>query len=119
MRTLLDANVVLRYLLHDDENQYVEAERAIGGGAFLLPEVLAEVVYVLVGVYSVPRSEIASRLQVLVGEILSDHPEVLKYALATYGATKLDFIDCILVAYNANIGDRVVSFDKKLNKLLR
>ena len=48
MRKLVDANVVLRYLLHDDENQFPTAERTIHGGAYLLPEVLAEIVYVQV-----------------------------------------------------------------------
>ena len=42
MRTLVDANVVLRYMLRDDKNQFPTAERTIQEGAFLLPEVLAE-----------------------------------------------------------------------------
>ena len=69
MRTLVDANVVLRYILHDDEALYPTAEQTMREGAYLLPEVLAEVVYVLFGVYSVPRAELASRLQVLVNEV--------------------------------------------------
>ena len=50
MRTLVDANVVLRYMLCDDETMSGKAEQAIRDGAYLLPEVLAEVVYVLFGV---------------------------------------------------------------------
>ena len=119
MRTLVDANVVLRYMLHDDETQYPLAEQTVRDGAYLLPEVLAEVVYVLLGVYSVPREEIASRLQLLVREVLSEHPEILETALSTFGATKLDFVDCLLAAYNRHLEDKVVSFDRKLNKLLR
>ena len=119
MRTLVDANVVLRYMLHDDEAQFPVAEQAIRNGAYLLPEVLAEIVYVLLGVYSVPREELASRLQLLVNEVQSEHPEILETALSTFGATKLDFVDCLLAAYNKHIGDRVVSFDRKLNKLLQ
>ena len=118
MRTLVDANVVLRYMLHDDDEMYPAAERAIRDGAFLLPEVLAEVVYVLSGVYSVPREELASQLQLLVKEVSSEHPDVLDTALATFGTTKLDFVDCLLVAYNNHLHDKVVSFDRKLNRLL-
>ncbi len=44
MRTLVDANIVLRYMLRDDDNQFPTAEQAIRNGAYLLPEVLAEVV---------------------------------------------------------------------------
>ena len=119
MRKLVDANVVLRYLLHDDENQFPTAERTIHGGAYLLPEVLAEIVYVLRDVYSIPREEIASRLQLLTDEVLSEHPEILKSALALFGATKLDFVDCLLASYNNHLGDEVVSFDRKLNRLVR
>ena len=119
MRTLVDANVVLRYMLSDDETQYPVAEQTIRNGAYLLPEVLAEVVYVLLGVYSVPREEIASRLQLLVKEVQAEHPEILETALSTFGATKLDFVDCLLAAYNNHLGDNVVSFDRKLNRLLR
>ena len=119
MRTLIDANVVLRYMLHDDETKFPVAEKTIREGAYLLPEVLAEVVYVLLGVYSVPREEIASRLQILVKEVQTEHPEVLVTALTTFGTTSLDFVDCLLAACNTHLGDKVVSFDSKLNRLLR
>ena len=119
MRTLVDANVVLRYLLHDDVDQFPIAEQTIREGAYLLPEVLAEVVYVLLGVYSVPRAEIASQLQLLTKEVQSEHPEILTTALATFGTTRLDFVDCLLAAYNTHLGDSVVSFDRKLNRLLK
>ena len=74
MRTLVDANVVLRYMLRDDKTQSPMAERTIREGAYLLPEVLAEIVYVLLGVYSVPREELAERLQILVKEVPSVQP---------------------------------------------
>ena len=119
MRTLVDANVVLRYMLHDDDALYATSEQTMHEGAYLLPEVLAEGVYVLLGVYSVPREELASRLQLLVNEAQSEHPKVLETALATFGATKLDFVDCLLAAYNEHLGDAVVSFDRKLNRLLK
>ncbi|MBQ6139866.1 MAG: PIN domain-containing protein [Kiritimatiellae bacterium] len=118
MRTLVDANILLRYMLHDDDSMFKVAEQTICNGAFLLPEVLAEVVYVLLGVYSVPRGELASQLQILTREVQSEHPKVLDTALATFGSTKLDFVDCLLVAYNRQLGDKVVSFDRKVNRLL-
>ena len=119
MRKLVDANVVLRYMLHDDKNQFQTAERTIREGAYLLPEVLAEIVYVLRDVYSIPREDIASRLQLLVDEVQSEHPDVLKSALERFGSTKLDFVDCLLVSYNNHLGDPVASFDRKLNRLLK
>ena len=46
MRTLVDANILLRYMLHEDDSMFKVAEQTICNGAFLLPEVLAEVVKV-------------------------------------------------------------------------
>ena len=119
MRTLVDANVVLRYMLHDDPSRAAIAEQAIREGAFLLPEVLAEVVYVLRDVYSIPKDSISSQLQLLVDEVQSDNPGILKTALATFGSTNIDFVDCLLVSYNNHFGDKVVSFDRKLNRKLQ
>ena len=119
MRTLVDANIVLRYLLRDDDAMFQTAERTVREGAFLLPEVLAETVYVLLGVYSVPRDELASQLRLLTKEVQSEHPGILDTALETFGSTKLDFVDCLLAAYNKHLGDKVVSFDRKLNRLLK
>ena len=118
MRILLDANAVLRYLLNDNAKMAEKAKSAIEYGAYLLPEVLAEVVYVLDGVYAVPRTEVALRLAGFTEEVESAHPGVLRKALATFGARKLDFVDCLLAAYHAECGDSVFTFDKDLKKLL-
>lgn len=118
MRRLIDANVALRYLLHDDGTMFAVAEKSIREGACLLPEVLAEIVYVLYGVYEVEREEIAAKLCDFVDEVLTEYPDVLKSALETFGKTKLDFVDCILAAYHRRLGDEVLTFDRKLKKLL-
>lgn len=118
MRILLDANAALRYLLGDEPAMAEKTKQAIGFGAFLLPEVLAEIVYVLSGVYAVPRAELAEKLDAFLDEVQCDRPAVLRKALATFGAKKLDFVDCLLFAYHAEEGDAVVTFDKDLRKLL-
>ena len=118
MRVLLDANAALRYLLGDEPAMAEKTKQAIGFGAFLLPEVLAEIVYVLSGVYEVPRAELAEKLGGFLDEVQCDQPAVLRRALATYGAKKVDFVDCLLLAYHTELGDTVVTFDKDLRKLL-
>ena len=50
---VLDANVILRYLLNDNEAMAREAESIIKTEVTMVPiEVIAEVVYVLKGVYA-------------------------------------------------------------------
>ena len=67
-RKLVDANVILRYLLRDDENLFQKAsevlEKARTGGekVVVLESVLTECVYVLLKIYRVGRSTIAEKL---------------------------------------------------------
>ena len=82
MAKLVDANVILRHLLRDVEEQSAQARIIIAGGAFTTTEVQAEVVYVLQGVNKVPRGRIAEALTALLGEVLTDHADVMEKALA-------------------------------------
>jgi len=118
MKKLIDANVILRYLLGDHSQRSEEAKKVIEDGAFTLPEVLAEVVYVLKGVYQVGRTEIAKTLIEFLDEIGIDNQEAMCEALAIFSETSLDFVDCILIARHRVLGDEVMSFDKKLNRML-
>ncbi|MBR2676832.1 MAG: PIN domain-containing protein [Solobacterium sp.] len=116
MNNLLDANAILRYLLNDIEEQAETVEKAIKNGAYTIPEVMAEVVYVLSGVYECERKEIADTIRVLLDEIdISDKPVILS-ALDLFGSTNLDYVDCILVARAVVLNENVLTFDKKLTK---
>ena len=67
---LIDANVILRYLLNDHEEMSMKAKNLIASGtAYTKPEVIAEVVYVLKGVYTIERKEIRSFLYTLLKDI--------------------------------------------------
>lgn len=58
MKRLIDANVILRYLMKDHPELSEKARQMIEEGAFTLPEVVAEVVYVLRGMYKIGRIEV-------------------------------------------------------------
>lgn len=119
---LPDTNVVLRYLLHDHETHYAQANEffeAVREGrrqAILLEGVLVECVYVLTKFYQVPRAEAAAKLHDLLqykGMHNADRQELLD-ALKRYAETKLDIVDCILLAKNADGQTEVFSFDADL-----
>lgn len=95
-----------------------EAKNVIRNGAFTLPEVLAEVIYVLKGVYQVGRTEIAKTLIEFLDEITVDNQESMCEALSLFSETSLDFVDCVMIARHRILNEDVVSFDKKLNKML-
>ncbi|MBR5914292.1 MAG: PIN domain-containing protein [Selenomonadaceae bacterium] len=115
---LIDANVILRYLLNDIEDMANEAKKVIDSGAWTLPEVIAEVVYVLKSVYKVDRKEIANAILEILKEIEIEHKNVMNEALKIFSETNLDFVDCILIAYNKVENIEIFSFDKKLNNKL-
>ena len=116
---ILDTNMVLRYLLNDNREMADEAERVIKEGSVLLTiEVIAEVVYVLKGVYSIERGQIASCLLEFLSEVNILEEKVVRLGLEIYAEQNLDFVDCILYAYNRVKGNEVKKFDKKLLRLI-
>ena len=51
--------------------------------------------------------------------VLNDNEkDVLKLGLETYAENNLDFVDCILYAYKSLKNYDVLTFDKKLKRLL-
>lgn len=120
MRTLIDANVILRYLLEEDAESADAAERIIRNGAVLLAEVACEVVYVLSGFYEMPRTEICGYLTGFIDEVCCPDADVLKTALFIYKKRgKLDFVDAILAARHQVDSDLVETFDRKLANALK
>ena len=118
MRKLIDANVILRYLLNDDVIQSEKATMIITEGAYTLSEVIAEVVYVLQGVYKVGRPQIKETLTALFDEIYIENEPIIKEALKLYADEKIDYVDGILVARARYLNEPVFTFDKKLNSLI-
>ena len=116
---LIDANVILRFLIGDDQNMKALAQEVIGSGkSRTLPSVLAEVIYVLNGYYEVERSTIRDTLKGLLEHVGIEYPDVIKSALDYYADRNMDFVDAILISRARILGETVYSFDKKLNKLI-
>lgn len=117
---MLDTNIVLRYLLNDNEQMAEEAEAIIKEeSAWVTAEVMAEVVYVLKRVYAIGRDTIKASLLDFLSEVQAEEMEVIKFGLMVYCEKNLDFVDCILYAYHEVRGYEVRTFDKKLKQLLQ
>ncbi len=116
---LIDANVILRYILNDNKEQYDKAVLVIAEGAFTLPEILAEVVYVLKGVYNTEKSEVCDSLLKVLELVHIENKSAMVEAIKVYRDTSLDFVDCILIGRNRILGNKVFIFDEKLNKRLQ
>lgn len=116
---IFDANMILRYLLNDNEEMVNQAKQyLIVGNVKVTIEVIAEVVYVLKGVYKMERQKIAEKIIAFLELVECKEREVLCLALNIYGKENLDFVDCVLYAYNRIEKSEIATFDKKLLQLL-
>ena len=116
---LIDANPILRYLLNDIPEQADETEQKIKEGAYTLPEVLSEVIYVLIKVYKAPKNIVCDSLLRVLELIQVNDKDMILYAFDLFRNYSLDFVDCILIAHNHLAHEKVFSFDKKLNNKLK
>ena len=88
-------------------------------GACTSPEFVAECVYVLGGtVYGFDRTDVANTMTALLDDIACEYEAAVRYALELYRNHTLDFADCMLAARFVVEGTPVLTFDKKLNRLL-
>ena len=120
--TIVDANIILRYVLDDQEELSTKAAQILENNQVTLPIAVAcEVVFVLQKVYEVERDKIQEALKGLVEEelVFLEKPELLLKVLDCYRETRFDFVDCLLWAYSQVDSEIVFTFDKKLDKYIK
>ena len=124
VKKLIDANVILRYLLKDDEVLFKKAssllEKVKGGEeSVIIPEcVLAECVYVLLKIYKVERRIVSEKLQGLFSYkgMVNPDKKVMIDSLTLFGQTQLSIVDCILCARVMDSRSELFTFDDELKK---
>ncbi len=118
---IVDANVILRYLLDDHPKFSAKATEIIANNDIFMPyEVLCEVVYVLQKVYQVKKEEIQFTICDLIQNdiVFTDHDDTLVHAMELYFEKNIDIVDAILCAYSKINSFEIKTFDKKLQKCL-
>ncbi|MBR0038972.1 MAG: PIN domain-containing protein [Lachnospiraceae bacterium] len=119
MLKIIDTNYAIRYIIQDNFDQAVTAKEMIDDGAYLLPESLVEMVYVLSKVYNAERRDIYFAIIDLLQDVEMIDKPIYENAARIYGRTKLDYVDCILVVRHKLLNDKIYTFDKKLEKELK
>jgi predicted nucleic-acid-binding protein len=108
----------LRYITHDIAEQADIVENLLlSREIFVAPEVIMEVVYILTKSYGYTRDETIKGIL----DFLDDadyHNAYITNVLKTFGATKLDFVDCLLLEYSKHPEYEVFTFDKTLKKMI-
>lgn len=118
MQKQIDANVILRYLMHDDDEKYIVSKSFMNKNSIVSAPVIAEVVYVLKGVYKISKEEIVESLIALSKEIAFENARVVIEALKNYEILNIDFVDCYLLARRKILNEEIITFDSKLKKEL-
>ena len=117
----IDANVILRYILDDHTELSPTAKEIIDSSeVFITTEVLAEVVYVLSGVYHVDRKTVRNTLTAFISDSCCDFtkPDVILKSLDLFADTKLDYVDCVLAGYAIIDDAEIETFDKQLQNVI-
>ena len=117
--TRIDTNYIIRYFMNDNVEMAKLAENILTTETvFISNEVLAEVVYVLIGVYSISKNEVSDMLtQLIAFENINTLDDFITIkSLQIFKEKNIDFVDCLLCAYSEN--DTIKTFDKKLLKCI-
>ena len=122
----VDTNVLVRFLVRDDESQFEKARKLIkrevaaGRRVFVSQLVILETEWVLRSRYSLPKILIIEAISGLLdaADVRFEDEPAVEEALFIWKDTTADFADCLIGAKNRRLCCRVTAtFDVKASKL--
>jgi predicted nucleic-acid-binding protein len=122
----IDTNVLVRYLVRDDQSQYDKARRLInrevGHGEPILISLLVmlETEWVLSSRYGLANAEIVIAFSALLdaAELVFEDEPSIEHAIYSWKNSVAEFADCLIEARNRRLGCRATAtFDGKALKL--
>lgn len=118
---IVDTNIILRYLLNDNEKLNKVATNIMENNDIFIPtEVIVETSYVLKKVYHVEKEKIYEVVKELLNfeNIHFQNSDTIKLAFKVYFERNFDIVDCLLYAYCKNENYVIVTLDEKLRKFI-
>ena len=122
----LDTNVLVRFLVQDDQAQFQRAQKLlarelrVGDAVLISLLVLLETEWVLRSRYGLAKAEIAAAFSGLLDsiEVRFEDEHCVESALFTWKDSSADFADCLIGARHRALGCRATaSFDARAAKL--
>jgi len=121
---LIDANIIVRFLVGDDEKLYEKAAKIFDGiekgkqKAIICEAVLMEIYFVMTKFYNLPKVEVINDLKKILSldAIISNDKTILLETLSILEYTNIDFVDALLSAKAKFFGYEILSFDKDIKK---
>ena len=122
----IDTNILVRFLVQDDEAQFEKARKLIkrevsaGSRVFVNQLVLMETEWVLRSRYSVPKNQLIKTISGLLdaNDVQFEDEPAIEEAIFIWKESTADFADCLIGAKNRRLGCRATAtFDLKASKL--
>jgi predicted nucleic-acid-binding protein len=121
---LLDTNIIIRFLVGDNEKHLAKSTEyfeQIELGAMeveILSDVLMEAFFVLTKFYKLPKIEVISDLKTILSfeGVVNKDKVILFEALSIIENKNIDFVDALICAKCKFQNYEKLSFDKDLNK---
>jgi predicted nucleic-acid-binding protein len=122
----IDTNVLVRFLVRDDEVEFEKARKLIrrevaaGRRVFVSQLVLLEAEWMLRSRYGLPKLEIVAAVSGLLDapDIQFEDEPSIEEALFAWKDSVADFADCLIGARNRRLGCRATAtFDARASKL--
>jgi predicted nucleic-acid-binding protein len=122
----IDTNVLVRYLVRDDQSQYDRARRLIqrevesGEPVLVSLLVMLEMEWVLRSRYALAKADIVATFSSLLetAELAFEDESSLEMAIYSWKDSVAEFADCLIAARNRRLGCRATAtFDRKALKL--
>ena len=120
-RNLLDANIIIRFLVGDDPKKATRVEKLLANQNnknILLDTVVAEIIWVLGSYYQFDKSSILESVRALIHyRSVSCNRGLLETALAIWEKHNISFIDAYLVSHAQMKKLEIYSYDVKLDRI--
>lgn len=121
---IFDTNSILRFLMRDNNEQFLIVRDKLeeisrnGDTILVTGEVVMECVYVLEKIYKVSRADILSMLGGFLKtlEVNVENRGLIMTALENYSETRLAYVDCLISELARETEAELFTFDKKLAK---
>lgn len=120
---LIDTNIIVRVLLNDNPLLFKRAKELIEKEeeVLVLDPIVFEVFYVLENkIYNTPKNEavLSVRRFLKQKKVFLENKELIELTLEKYSTNNISIPDSYLLARSELNNNKLLTFDKKLNKLL-
>jgi len=124
MVTLIDTNIIIRFLIGDHDQHLIESTRIfeeIESGNLqveILDVVIMEVLFVLTKFYKLPKIDVVMDLKTILAMkgVVNNNKVILFDALSLFLTKNIDFVDALICSKSNLQGYQWLSFDQDIHK---